>query len=75
MSNEFPRILLSLRRERKLTQKQAAKDLDISPALLSHYEKGVRECGLQFVVRAADYYHVSCDYLLGRTDNPEVNRN
>ncbi len=67
MSNEFPRILLSLRRERKLTQKQAAKDLDISPALLSHYEKGVRECGLQFVVRAADYYHVSCDYLLGRT--------
>lgn len=67
MSNEFPRILLSLRKEHKLTQKQAAKDLDISPALLSHYEKGIRECGLQFVVRAADYYRVSCDYLLGRT--------
>ena len=67
MSNEFPRILLSLRKEHKLTQKQAAKDMGVSPALLSHYEKGVRECGLQFVVRAADYYHVSCDYLLGRT--------
>lgn len=67
MKHDFSHILLSLRKERKLTQKQAAKDLDISPALLSHYEKGVRECGLQFVVRAADYYHVSCDYLLGRT--------
>lgn len=67
MTHDFPHILLSLRKERKLTQKQAAKELDISPALLSHYEKGIRECGLQFVVRAADYYHVSCDYLLGRT--------
>lgn len=67
MTNDFPRILLSLRKERRLTQKQAARDLSISPALLSHYEKGIRECGLQFVVRAADYYHVSCDYLLGRT--------
>lgn len=67
MTRDFSHILLSLRKERKLTQKQAAKELGISPALLSHYEKGIRECGLQFVVRAADYYHVSCDYLLGRT--------
>ena len=59
MTTDFPRILLALRKEHKLTQKQAAKDLGVSPALLSHYEKGVRECGLQFVVRAADYYHVS----------------
>ncbi|MEG2652431.1 MAG: helix-turn-helix transcriptional regulator, partial [Ruthenibacterium sp.] len=36
-------------------------------ALLSHYEKGIRECGLDFVVRVADYYNVSCDYLLGRS--------
>ena len=39
----------------------------ISQALLSHYEKGIRECGLDFVIRCADYYHVSCDYLLGRS--------
>ena len=32
-----------------------------------HYEKGIRECGLDFVVRVADYYGVSCDYLLGRS--------
>ncbi|MDE7389372.1 MAG: helix-turn-helix transcriptional regulator, partial [Lachnospiraceae bacterium] len=40
-----------------------------SQPLLSHYEKGIRECGLDFVVKVADYYDVSCDYLLGRTAN------
>lgn len=41
--------------------------MGISQALLSHYEKGIRECGLDFLVKAAEYYDVSCDYLLGRT--------
>lgn len=63
----FPRLLLLLRKERGISQKQAAIDLGISQALLSHYEKGIRQCGLDFVVRVADYYNVSCDYLLGRT--------
>ena len=67
MNAAFPRILTLLRKERGTSQKQAAADLQISQALLSHYEKGVRECGLDFVVRVADYYGVSCDYLLGRT--------
>ncbi len=66
MNTTFPRIITLLRKERGLSQKQAAADLEISQALLSHYEKGIRECGLDFVVRAADYYGVSCDYLLGR---------
>ena len=67
MNNNFPRIITLLRKERGLSQKQAARDLQISQALLSHYEKGIRECGLDFVVKVADYYEVSCDYLLGRT--------
>ena len=67
MNNNFPRIITLLRKERGLSQKQAASDLQISQALLSHYEKGIRECGLDFVVKVADYYEVSCDYLLGRT--------
>lgn len=66
MNTAFPRILTLLRKERGVSQKQVAQDLEISQALLSHYEKGIRECGLDFVVRAADYYGVSCDYLLGR---------
>ena len=64
---EFNRIIKLLRKERGITQKQAAEDLGVSQALLAHYEKGIRECGLDFVVRVADYYNVSCDYLLGRS--------
>ena len=67
MNAAFPRILTLLRKERGTSQKKAAADLQVSQALLSHYEKGIRECGLDFVVRVADYYGVSCDYLLGRT--------
>lgn len=65
--DSFNRILTLLRKEKGLTQKEAAASLGISQALLSHYEKGIRECGLSFVVRVADFYGVSCDYLLGRS--------
>ena len=67
MNNDFPRIISFLRKERGLSQKQVAADLNISQALLSHYEKGIRECGLDFLVKTAEYYDVSTDYLLGRT--------
>lgn len=67
LNTDFPRLLMLLRKERGVSQKQVAEDLGISQALLSHYEKGIRECGLDFVVRAAEYYGVSCDYLLGRS--------
>ncbi len=67
MVNDFNRIIILLRKEKGVTQKKAAQDLGVSQALLSHYEKGIRECGLDFVVRVANYYNVSCDYLLGRS--------
>ena len=67
MNDSFPRIITLLRTERNITQKDAARDLNISQALLSHYERGARECGLDFLIKIADYYGVSCDYLLGRT--------
>lgn len=67
MNTDFPRVLTLIRKERGISQKQAAADLGISQALLSHYEKGIRECGLNFLSRCADYYQVSCDYLLGRS--------
>lgn len=77
MVETFSKTLSELRKEQNLSQKQAAKDLGISQALLSHYEKGIRECGLSFLSRAAGYYNVSTDYLLGRspmrgmlTENP-----
>ncbi len=70
MNPDFPRIITLLRKERGVSQKKAAADLGISQALLSHYEKGIRECGLDFLVKTADYYNVSCDYLLGRSPEP-----
>lgn len=68
-TESFASRLTELRKDRGLTQKKAAADLKVSQALLSHYENGVRECGLSFVVRAAEYYGVSTDYLLGRSGN------
>lgn len=68
MEYSFPHTLSALRKSRGLSQRQAAADLGISQALLSHYENGAREPGLLFVVKVCDYYGVSADYLLGRTD-------
>ncbi len=67
MNENFSRVLALLRQEKGVSQRKAASELGISQALLSHYENGIREPGLAFVARACDYYHVSADYLLGRT--------
>ena len=67
MNEEFSRTLSLLRQEKGVSQRTAATALGISQALLSHYENGIREPGLTFVVKACDYYGVSADYLLGRT--------
>lgn len=65
MNADFPRLITLLRKEKGISQKQAAAEFGISQALLSHYEKGIRECGLDFLVKCARFYGVSCDYLLG----------
>lgn len=70
MNNKnFPRVMTLLRKERGLKQKEAADKLGINQALLSHYEHGKRECGLDFLVHVADFYGVSVDYILGRTNS------
>ena len=65
VNDAFPRIITLLRKERGLSQKKAAEELQVSQALLSHYEKGIRECGLDFLIKLSNYYEVSCDELLG----------
>ena len=72
MERSFPETLSALRRERSINQRVAAAELGISQALLSHYENGAREPGLSFVCRACDYYGVSADYLLGRSEEPDA---
>ena len=72
MKPVFAQRLNGLRRESGLSQKQTADDLGVSQALLSHYENGVREPKLEFIQKTCDYYNVSTDYLLGRTDKKKM---
>ena len=67
MKSHFSDALSGLRRDKGLSQREAAADLGVSQALLSHYENGAREPKLEFVVRVCDYYEVTADYLLGRS--------
>lgn len=69
MNTNFNDRLVEMRIEKGLSQKDAAKDLGVSQALLSHYEKGIREYSLAFLCKAAEYYNVTTDYILGISDS------
>ena len=71
MERNFAAVMSELRHARGLSQRKVAADLKISQALLSHYENGAREPGLNFVCRVCDYYNVTADYLLGRSPNTD----
>ena len=60
--------LKELREERHLTQLKVAMDLNLSQNSISRYESGAREAGYELLIRFADYYRTSIDYILGRTD-------
>ena len=63
-----------LRKSRKISQIKLGMDLNMSQNTISRYETGVREPSIEDLIRIADYFNVSVDYLLERTDNPEINR-
>ena len=65
--------LKELRRSRRITQLKLAMALNLTQNTVSRYETGEREPGIAELVRIADYFHISVDYLLERTDNPEMN--
>lgn len=64
----FSKRLTALRNQHKLTQKELADKLNIGRSALSLYEIGQREPDLQLLCKMADFFQVSTDYLLGRTD-------
>ena len=68
MKSVFAIRLGELRKERSLNQRQAAGDLGVSQAVLSHYENDMREPKLEFVLKVCAYYDVTADYILGRSD-------
>ena len=66
--------LKELRKSRGISQLKLAIDLNMNQNSISRYETGEREADYATLVKFADYFDVSVDYLLGRTDNPKVNR-
>ena len=69
MSIAFSVNLIALRQRKGVSQKVAAEELGITPALLSHYENGIRECKLDMLVKLADYYGVTTDYITGHSES------
>ena len=70
----MPNNLRKLRRERGLTQLALQTKTGIEQALLSKYETGQRVPPTETLILLADFYGVSIDYLLGRTENPKLHR-
>lgn len=60
-------IIAELRKDMYLKQKDLAKYLSVSVATISHYESGTNQPDMDTVIRLADYFGVSVDYMLGRT--------
>ncbi len=66
--------LKEIRRAKKVSQLRLAMDLNMNQNTISRYETGDREPGINELIKIADYFNVSIDYLLGRTDKPDMNR-
>ncbi|MGN1307513.1 MAG: helix-turn-helix domain-containing protein [Faecousia sp.] len=64
------RRIRDLREDHDLKQKDMAKILNCSQQVYSNYELGQRDVPTEILIRLSAYYHVSVDYLLGLTDNP-----
>lgn len=64
----------NLREDNDFTQTQIAQILNVDQRTYSSYEIGTRMISLPALCAVADFYHVSVDYLLNRTDNKEINR-
>ena len=64
--------LRELRKKKGITQISLQMQTDIEQALLSKYENGERVPPTETLIRLADFYNVSIDYILLRSDNPEI---
>ena len=65
--------LKQLREQKKISQQKLAMDLAMNQNTISRYETGEREADYNTLIKIADYFDVSIDYLLERTDNPKRN--
>lgn len=66
--------LRSIREDKDIKQKDIAKVLNVSQNTYSQYETGIISLTAEVLIKLADYYNVSVDYLLDRTDNPKIQK-
>ena len=66
--------LKEIRKAKGISQLKLAIDLNTNQNTISRYETGEREPGITELIRIADYFNISVDYLLGRTENPRINK-
>jgi transcriptional regulator with XRE-family HTH domain len=67
---EYGQRLAELRAEKHLTQEELALKVGITRSALSHYENNRREPDYETIQKFADFFHVTVDYLMGRSDDP-----
>lgn len=66
--------LRGIREDRDIKQKDVAKILNVSQNTYSQYETGVISLTAEVLIKLSDYYNVSIDYLLDRTNNPNMQK-
>ena len=66
--------LRDIRRAKGISQLRLAMDLNMTQNTISRYETGEREPGIIELIQLADYFNISVDYLIGRTDNPQMQK-
>ena len=66
--------LREVRKSKGISQLKMAIDLNTNQNTISRYETGEREPGINELIKIADYFNVSVDYLLGRTDDPKIQK-
>lgn len=71
--NKLSERLKELRLENDLKQIEISKSINIAPRTLRGYEGGTREPNIDKLIEISDYFNVSLDYLVGRSDNPKIN--
>ena len=64
--------LKTLRKEAKMTQANLAKALSMHTTTYTRYDSGLRDLPMEVAIQIADYYHVSLDYLVGRSEEREL---
>ena len=66
--------LKELREKKGVSQLKLAMDLNMNQNSVSRYETGARQAVYETLIAFADYFNVSVDYLLERTENPKINK-